>query len=175
LEKLIIHYTNLERKYNSLPQCRPDPKLRLAALRHSHEMAAYQSLFHESQNPENKHLTDRLKNAELDLGNTIIGENLGVDYVYAIANIPYYIRKVRGQSVYIDAETGGTIPSQTYKSFSRRMVKNWMKSPGHRENLLKKNFNRIGIGIAVNDFKGIKAIYVTQNFIGPISSSVTTE
>lgn len=36
----------------------------------------------------------------------------------------------------------------------------WMKSPGHRANLLSPNFTRVGIGLA--SFK--KQIYVTQMF-----------
>jgi len=50
------------------------------------------------------------------------------------------------------------------------MVLNWMNSPGHRENILNKEFHRIGIGISLGKFKGFESIYVTQNFLGLFKS-----
>jgi len=41
-----------------------------------------------------------------------------------------------------------------------------MKSPHHRENILRKRFKKIGMGIAKGKYKGLDAIYVTQNFSG---------
>jgi uncharacterized protein YkwD len=36
-----------------------------------------------------------------------------------------------------------------------------MKSPGHRENIMHKDFGRVGIGIMDG---GIRGLMVTQNF-----------
>jgi uncharacterized protein YkwD len=44
----------------------------------------------------------------------------------------------------------------------------WMNSPGHKANILNKDFKDIGIGIAEGDFKGAKALFVVQMF-GTIS------
>jgi uncharacterized protein YkwD len=68
----------------------------------------------------------------------------------------------------VDARTEKPIPYQTYRSFAERMVKNWMDSPGHRDNLLNPQFDRIGIGIVSGVFRKFHALYITQNFIGPI-------
>lgn len=40
----------------------------------------------------------------------------------------------------------------------------WMNSPGHRANILNKNFEEIGIGIAQGEFQGHTAIIVAQYF-----------
>jgi uncharacterized protein YkwD len=43
----------------------------------------------------------------------------------------------------------------------RHIVKGWMKSPHHRENILKKEFREIGIGVVRNDKD---EVYYTQVF-----------
>jgi len=116
---------------------------------------------------------DRLKNAGLSLGNTMMGENIGMDYFLRIARVPFYKRNSSdGKTRYINAKTGKPIEYQTYWEFARQMIDNWMKSPDHRKNILNKQFKRIGIGIARGTFQGFKSIYVTQNFIGPIKLKI---
>ena len=39
-----------------------------------------------------------------------------------------------------------------------------MNSPGHRANILSANYDEIGIGIEVGDFRGYDGVMVTQNF-----------
>ena len=39
----------------------------------------------------------------------------------------------------------------------------WMNSPGHKANILSKNFTEIGVGVAKNSDG---TIYWTQQFIG---------
>jgi uncharacterized protein YkwD len=125
---------------------------------------------HTSPVNENQRLEDRLRRAGLTLPNTIMGENIGVDYFLKIANVPFYKKKERGITVYIDAESHKTIQLQTYREFSESMVKSWMKSPSHRKNILNQQFNRIGIGVAVGTYKRFQAIYVTQHFMGSLKN-----
>ena len=47
--------------------------------------------------------------------------------------------------------------------FARRAVAGWMRSQGHRANILSRNFDRSGIGVAING----SYIYATQVFWGP--------
>jgi uncharacterized protein YkwD len=44
------------------------------------------------------------------------------------------------------------------------VMQGWMKSPGHRENILRPQFTHLGSGVATGDFKGQESIYWTQNF-----------
>lgn len=48
----------------------------------------------------------------------------------------------------------------------------WMNSPGHRANILNKNFQEIGVGIASGFFEGKKSTVVVQMFGTPIAQQV---
>ncbi len=50
---------------------------------------------------------------------------------------------------------------------------NLMNSPGHRANLLNANFTEIGIGLTQGDYKGMPAIFVTENFGRPTATEAT--
>jgi uncharacterized protein YkwD len=50
---------------------------------------------------------------------------------------------------------------------SRAIVHAWLESPGHRENLLRPGFRRIGLGAVVGEFAGYSgATVVTADFAG---------
>ena len=166
LENALIYFTNEARKEHSIKACLFDTYLQQAARAHSEEMVRLEYFSHGSPVLENRRLVDRIRKTGIVLGNTIVGENIGVDYLLRIANVPYYVQYKEGKIVYISGDTGEPIGYQTYREFAYKMVLNWMNSPGHRENILNGKFHRIGIGIALGKFKGIESIYVTQNFLG---------
>jgi uncharacterized protein YkwD len=59
------------------------------------------------------------------------------------------------------AENVAQYPARGYnKHTAKKLVSEWMKSSGHKANLLNPNFKRIGIGIAIR--KG--QVYATQIF-----------
>ncbi len=49
----------------------------------------------------------------------------------------------------------------------------WMNSPGHKANILNKNFQEIGIGIAQGQYQGHEAIFVVQMFGAPAEQKIT--
>lgn len=50
---------------------------------------------------------------------------------------------------------------------ARGIVAGWLRSPGHRANLLRPGWTRIGIGRKVGTFRGVAgAAVVTANFAG---------
>ena len=49
---------------------------------------------------------------------------------------------------------------------ARAIVRNWLASPGHRANLLRPGFRRIGIGALTGSFGGNRATVVTADFAG---------
>lgn len=49
----------------------------------------------------------------------------------------------------------------------------WMNSPGHRANIMNKNFQEIGIGISQGMFNGHQTTIVVQMFGAPIAQKVT--
>jgi uncharacterized protein YkwD len=77
----------------------------------------------------------------------------------------------KNRSVKVQRLTGsGYVGENCYKypaySYSKRialkLVNGWMKSPGHRQNLMNPNYRKIGIGIVTK--KGY--VYATQIFSG---------
>jgi hypothetical protein len=48
----------------------------------------------------------------------------------------------------------------------------WMNSPGHKANLLNKNFQDIGIGISQGTYQGHTAIFVVQEFGAPAAQQI---
>ncbi|MDX6437705.1 MAG: hypothetical protein QOF45_288 [Gaiellaceae bacterium] len=53
------------------------------------------------------------------------------------------------------------------RASARRIVGAWMNSPGHRENLLRPGWDRIGIGALKGRFLGVRgATVVTADFAG---------
>ena len=48
----------------------------------------------------------------------------------------------------------------------------WLNSPGHRANILNKNFKELGVGVSQGRFKGHIATFVVQMFGSPSDASV---
>jgi uncharacterized protein YkwD len=168
LEQTLIHHTNQERKKHGLKSCVYERKLRETARAHSEEMARLNYFAHESPVRKNRLLDDRMRNGGMWKKDKSIffGENIGVDYFLAMAGVPFFVRRVNGERVLIHSDTEERIEYQTYWEFSKKMVRNWMNSPGHRKNMLKEKFDQIGIGAAKGKYQKFPAIYVTQNFFG---------
>ena len=168
LEQTLIYFTNQERNKHSLKTCVYEKKLRETSRAHSGEMARLNYFAHESPVQKNRSLDDRMRNGGMwreDMS-IFFGENIGVDYFLAMAGVPFYEKEADGETILIDSEREEPIEYQTYWEFAKKMVKNWMNSPGHRKNILKAKFSRIGIGAAGGIFHKYPAIYVTQNFFG---------
>ena len=47
---------------------------------------------------------------------------------------------------------------------ARKAVRSWMYSPGHRTNLLGRQYDRTGIGASFGKWRGYSAVYLTQVF-----------
>lgn len=148
-ERLFFQETNKARVGEGLDSLTYDSLLSKAARAHSEEMArlGYQS--HTSPVEKNRTLEKRLVNAGVDTIGCRIGENI--------------------------AKIGGHFPDDGfsdiaayffYKSVAEEAVDGLMTSPGHRENILRKEFTRLGVGVALrHDAKGFW-IYFTQVFWG---------
>ena len=49
---------------------------------------------------------------------------------------------------------------------AKAMMRIWMKSAGHRENILDSSFTKVGIGVACKKKHGHREYYATQDFQG---------
>lgn len=162
--------TNRIRASRKLPLLQSSAPLQISSKKHSCEMARLSHLSHQSPTLSSRTLNQRIANEGIVLENTAIAENIAVDFVLAISDLPYHIRKNSKGSQYIDAKTGKPIKAQSYFDFAQRLVHLWMASPGHRDNIINPVFTNVGFGVCYGNYKGLEAIYVTQNFLGNFSS-----
>ncbi len=56
------------------------------------------------------------------------------------------------------------LASGNLESIAADAVGSWMNSPGHRTNLLGRQYDRTGIGASYGRWQGYKAVYLTQVF-----------
>lgn len=56
------------------------------------------------------------------------------------------------------------IESHSYASFARNVVEQWLRSPGHRENLLSKDALELGCGAAFYTYEGPPNFVAVQKF-----------
>jgi uncharacterized protein YkwD len=66
-----------------------------------------------------------------------------------------------GENLY-RMHTGGAIGDA--EQLANETVDSWMNSPGHRENLLRPQYDEEGIGVAIVDRDSETYVYVTQDF-----------
>jgi uncharacterized protein YkwD len=150
LEKKIHDLINLERKKKGLQGLSWNASLNRIARRYSRDMAGRRFFSH--NDPEGRSFMDRYKEegfaCKLKNGNaTCYGaENIAQDNLYSSV-------------VYLNGA-----PSYTWNiedKIAASVVKRWMESKGHRENILTSYFKRQGIGVAVSDDG---KVYVAENF-----------
>jgi uncharacterized protein YkwD len=51
-----------------------------------------------------------------------------------------------------------------YDGMAREVMRMWMKSAGHRRNILDGHLDSLGVGCWVGEKSGISYVYVTQDF-----------
>ena len=152
LQNSIHTLVNQERILESLSPLRYDSELKDIARMHSEDMVRNGYFAHLS--PGNQDPTDRANSFGYVCSKKIgrltysgIAENIYSGWLYS--SITYI----------------GFIPIKDYMSLNEiaaEVVGGWMDSPGHRQNILTKMYDREGIGVAVNYEN--EELLVTQNF-----------
>lgn len=172
LNHLIFVLTNKEREKRKIPPLAYSPELAQAAQYHTGQMI--EQGFFSHNNPEDSLLrtpSQRIKHFGYSQDYT--GENI-------IKTIPFdYNEKTKlksdrkqGLYVYYKQSLFGKKPLKplTYTQLAKKMIDQWMRSKGHRENILNPNFRYIGIGAVffANPFESgkLSPVLATQNFGG---------
>lgn len=79
-----------------------------------------------------------------------------------------YTQSASSKFMFFDCVTKKPFKNHTYWSMAQTIIKAWMNSPGHRANLLNKNFNYLGCGsrISLKPFLTSQVPFMrfTQNF-----------
>lgn len=149
VEKLVHRYVNERRAAHDLETLAFDTELREIARYHSEDMAENDYFSHVS--PSGETMSDRYDKFGYDC-RAYTSENT---YYTGAENIAYtyYDTDVRTEN--------GTERYTNADELARGIVRGWMNSQGHRENILTAAWNNEGIGIAITS--GGK-VYATQNF-----------
>ena len=151
LEQRIFDEINAERSHEHLTVLRLDRRLTGVARTHSEDMVKRR--FFDHINPDGEDPTARgkrdgyacVKRVDRLAYRDGLAENLFDEPRFS------RVRITSGQRSY-DWNTPDVI--------ARQAVEGWMRSPGHRRNILEKAYDRTGVGVAVSS----EHVYITQLF-----------
>ncbi|MCY4491117.1 MAG: CAP domain-containing protein [Thaumarchaeota archaeon] len=152
IEQYIYDFTNDERQVRGLSILSKDSTIIEIAKSHSLDMSERDYFEHDT--PEGLDPTDRGIRAGFECR-----RDYGSFYTYGLAenialNYTYSTYRISG-----DKSTYDWLENE--EELAKDIVVGWMNSPGHRENILKDTYERIGIGVIIND---AEEVYSTQNF-----------
>lgn len=172
LNATIFWLTNLERKKHGLRPFQFHPKLRQMAMMHSNQMRQHHFFSHENPHEERyKTLTDRLdqvKDSSFD-GFMTYGENIAL---YPTLKEGTFMVKASNGSTRFYNPDGTEMTLYNCLEYAQKVVKGWMNSPGHRENILNPSYEYLGCGSAAflekKTHYNAQYFYLTQNFGGCI-------
>ncbi|MFH0869752.1 MAG: CAP domain-containing protein [archaeon] len=145
IERLIVKYANSARRKSGIRPFRTNWGLKRIARSHSHRMAMAKRIWHgdgvhQAGNALSHHsFWDWIKSL---FYTGYSGENVGLMYQGQVLGFKNVIR--------------------TENDIALAQHKSWMRSSGHRSNMLNSNFSLIGVGVVRNK----NGYYCTQLFYG---------
>jgi uncharacterized protein YkwD len=150
LEQQIHKLINKERRRQGLPPLSWDNALAAVARSHSRDMAKRNYFSHYS--PEGRDFSFRYKEAGYQCA-LRVGSSLYLGAENILQNNLYdSVTTINGTAYY---------DWNTQEKIAETSVQGWMKSPGHRKNILTPQWRKEGIGVVIApDDK----VYITQNF-----------
>lgn len=166
LSAAIFHETNQKRKEDGKEQLSHLPRLDEASRIHARDMAENQYVAH--INPREQDLRSPLERVrEVGLNEIrFVAENVASHFgsQYESGRTLYTIEK-EGDTEYSYQPEGEPIENHTYRSFTESLVDAWMKSPGHRKNILSEKPEFLGTGCFLGDGDtGLMKFYCVQLF-----------
>ncbi len=142
LATLLFHLVNAERAARGLDTLAWSDSLAAVALAHGKDMA--REGFHGHISPKTGSPEDRLKAFGIE-GWTYMGENIAEEMVEGLDE-----------------------DEVSLETIAQLMLKGWLESPGHRENMLRPQFTKTGIGALVKRKPdGSLRFIAVQVFTGP--------
>ena len=168
LDAAVFHETNRRRQQQRLSALKYDERARAAAQMQSRDMAKGGFLDHENPDPTKKTMNDRAKLA--GLRPRALAENVASTFGRRYkSGQPFYSREESGRKIYSAQPDGPPIPMHTYLSFAEALVDSWMKSPGHRKNILHSDVEYVGCACELpRNPNAMETFYCTQVFFTPL-------
>ncbi len=150
LQAAIFFYTNQYRVSKRLKPVEFQPNLGNAAMYHTKEMG--DKRFYDHVNRKDRTMRTAMDRAQkFGYSGGAIGENLALEFVLNYkAESSYWHERSANTIKYYYGDSGhnkGYVPQHTYLSLGKSIVQAWINSPGHRENLLHKEFKYLGVGV----------------------------
>ena len=140
IERYIVKFANYSRKKRGISPFRTNWGLTRVAKKHSKRMAKRNKIWHGNG------VYIARENITYKNGFWRFIEFLFSNYVYSSG----------GENVAMTSSKGSS------ENIAKQFHKMWMKSPGHRANILNSNFSLIGVGVIRNK----RGYYSTQLFYG---------
>ena len=162
VERGIIEFTNRERADRGLGPLFHDPAISDIARAHGENMAGSGIFSHriDGDGP-----TDRALDAGYDCRADLGGGRQSYGLAENIAKTP---RVQRWRGVAGSANWRPVSYHADSEAMARAVVEQWMDSPGHRANILKPGYRRIGVGVYVQESQMYgyqdETVFATQNF-----------
>lgn len=155
-EQLIHSRINGIRHAHDLNTLEYDTELREIARNHSQDMA--ERSFFDHVNPDGETVADRYERHGYDCQIKTQSGPIRSTYTTGGENIAR-----TSVGVHVQTEDGPKL-SEDEDDVGTTVVRGWMESDGHRENLLEGHWNREAIGIYIAQATGFTNVFVTQNF-----------
>ncbi|WP_424941112.1 CAP domain-containing protein [Aliiroseovarius sp. S253] len=163
LDAAILAEVNFYRCKHGLSKLTPASGLRKQASKHSLWMARSGKLSHKATSGSSRTLSSRLKSSGQKFKTG--AENIGVMRLYNIDGRRFLIRS-SGKCVFT-TPAGKPIGRHSYRSLAQLAVREWMESPGHRKNILRRNLRHTGAGGGIRpNSRHCGAVFLTQIFLG---------
>lgn len=163
----IFHETNRVRHQLGLQVFRQEPKLDEAADLEAAVGRATQPPSH--TNPFPKIGTPLQRVAYVGLKPREVAENIALLSIYDLdSNIGVGVTVRHGQRQFVHPETLENLKTATYRGFAAKVVEAWMKSPGHRANLVNPNLRYLGCSVQPTvTITGVDSLFCVQVFFTP--------
>lgn len=129
---------------------------------HSAWMAASGRMSHRGGRETGRTLSDRVRRA--GLRPQIYAENLAFLPRYRFGENRFRVDS-RADCRFV-ASDGRVIDQHSYRSLARTVVSMWMKSPGHRRNMLSTRQRHMSAGASLSPDDLCGRYYITQIFVG---------
>ena len=168
LSEAVFEATNAQRRENGVPPLRYSERAERAAALQSELMRKRGALGHE--NPEAPNWRILEQRAEwAGLKYRFVAENVATAFGRNYeSGRPFYLRQVGGETVVSYEPRGEPIPHHTYATFADALVKSWMRSAGHRANILLRQAEFMGTScLPGNGDSEMTTFYCTQVFFSP--------
>jgi uncharacterized protein YkwD len=168
----LLRAANDIRKAHNLPLFISEPILQKVA--EGHAKAMVDDNFYAHKNPYSANLrtmVDRINYvSDNNHGFKAMGENIAAYDIIATEGKYCIVKSKNGNYIYYDCSTKKRIPIYTYYQLAMAVMRGWMNSPSHRDNLLDPNYRYLGTAacLSKNPFQSPKPPFarIVQNFGG---------